>query len=482
MESAPPSTRSNRNGQLSSTRLNGWKEIAAHFGKGVRTVQRWEMESRLPVHRIGASRSESVYAFVEELERWRETAEARRAEARAAIDPHQGEDANHAAGRAPRRGGRPILTALAVLGVVAISVATWVAWDIARLGRGRRALDAGPSETRSTQPVSGHVENGVLRIYGDRGQFLWASRFDFRLTDVVYQAPTTSRREPIVIDDIDGDGNMEVLFVSEPGGTTSRGLFCFNYDGSERFRHQPQATVTFGPLTAAPPWRAFFVRVVGEPGRVHNVWFVSGHLSEFPTVVEKLDTHGGVLGQYWSDGQVTEVEEASIGGHRFVFIGATNNEFKGGSLAVLDEQSPTATAPAINPHYRCTGCSTAVPMHFLVFPRLDAAEAAATYSSVVDIRVDDAGQVLLQIVHPVEPYVPPDECLFQSRSTYVLDAGFHIVKAELGDKYEVIHRILEGKGLLTHPFSKARDERSLWPVLRWEGGRFVEVWRPDHAQ
>jgi hypothetical protein len=31
-------------------RLNGWKEIAAYVGKGVRTVQRWEKAHGLPVH------------------------------------------------------------------------------------------------------------------------------------------------------------------------------------------------------------------------------------------------------------------------------------------------------------------------------------------------------------------------------------------------------------------------------------------------
>ena len=35
------------------TRLNGWKEIATHLGKGVRTGQRWERVYGLPVHRIG---------------------------------------------------------------------------------------------------------------------------------------------------------------------------------------------------------------------------------------------------------------------------------------------------------------------------------------------------------------------------------------------------------------------------------------------
>jgi hypothetical protein len=95
--------------------------------------------------------------------------------------------------------------------------------------------------------------------------------------------------------------------------------------------------------------------------------------------------------------------------------------------------------------------------------------------------VDDAGQVLIQIVHPGDPYVPLSDSLLQSTSAYVLDRDLHVVKAELGDKYEVIHRILEGRGVLTHPFSKAREEKRLWPVLRWEGGKFVKIFRPDHA-
>jgi len=271
------------------------------------------------------------------------------------------------------------------------------------------------------------------------------------------------------------------MFVHEPTATTSRGLFCFNRDGSLRFRHQPSDTVTFGPLTAAPPWRGFFVRAIGDAGQPHNVWLVSAHLSEFPTIVEKLDPAGRVLGQYWSNGQVVELTEAAIVGRRFVFIGATSNEFKGASLAVLDERSPSATAPAVNPHYECTECPAAAPLQYLVFPRLEAAVAASTYSSVSDIRIDDLDQVPLQVHHGADPFPPPEQSLATSLSSYVLDADLHIVKAELGDKYEVILRMLEGRGLITHPFSKAAEERRLRPVLRWEGGGFVEVTRPDHA-
>ena len=47
--------------------LRSWKEIAAYLGKSVRSVQRWERELHLPVHRPGAG---VLIAFPEELARW----------------------------------------------------------------------------------------------------------------------------------------------------------------------------------------------------------------------------------------------------------------------------------------------------------------------------------------------------------------------------------------------------------------------------
>ena len=32
-------------------RLDSWKEVAVHLGRSTRTVQRWEKEEGLPVHR-----------------------------------------------------------------------------------------------------------------------------------------------------------------------------------------------------------------------------------------------------------------------------------------------------------------------------------------------------------------------------------------------------------------------------------------------
>lgn len=51
-------------------RLDSWKEIAAYLRRDVRTVQRWEKNEGLPVHRHQHDKLGSVYAYKSELEKW----------------------------------------------------------------------------------------------------------------------------------------------------------------------------------------------------------------------------------------------------------------------------------------------------------------------------------------------------------------------------------------------------------------------------
>jgi len=54
-------------------RLDSWKEIASFLGRGIRTVQRWEREEGLPVHRLTHEKRGSIYARREELAAWWES-------------------------------------------------------------------------------------------------------------------------------------------------------------------------------------------------------------------------------------------------------------------------------------------------------------------------------------------------------------------------------------------------------------------------
>lgn len=56
--------------QSHSDRLESWKEIAGHLRRDVRTVQHWETEEGLPVHRHVHGKLASVYAFRSEIDAW----------------------------------------------------------------------------------------------------------------------------------------------------------------------------------------------------------------------------------------------------------------------------------------------------------------------------------------------------------------------------------------------------------------------------
>lgn len=50
--------------------LSGWKEIARHMGRGVRTVQRYERDLGLPVYRPGGRSHGSVLARIADIDAW----------------------------------------------------------------------------------------------------------------------------------------------------------------------------------------------------------------------------------------------------------------------------------------------------------------------------------------------------------------------------------------------------------------------------
>lgn len=59
-----------RAGRRAPDRLDGWKSIAAYFGRDRSTVIRWARERGMPVHRIPGGRTGTVYALRVELEQW----------------------------------------------------------------------------------------------------------------------------------------------------------------------------------------------------------------------------------------------------------------------------------------------------------------------------------------------------------------------------------------------------------------------------
>jgi hypothetical protein len=60
--------------------LHSWKEIATYLGCGIRTVQRYELNLRLPVRRVAGRSKSSVLALKSDLNTWLQNSHIRSAE------------------------------------------------------------------------------------------------------------------------------------------------------------------------------------------------------------------------------------------------------------------------------------------------------------------------------------------------------------------------------------------------------------------
>jgi hypothetical protein len=50
--------------------LQSWKEISLYMNRGIRTLQRWEANFGLPVHRPSPSNRSCVFALKSEIDEW----------------------------------------------------------------------------------------------------------------------------------------------------------------------------------------------------------------------------------------------------------------------------------------------------------------------------------------------------------------------------------------------------------------------------
>ena len=145
-------------------RLQGWKEIGAHVGKSVRTLQRWEREYGFPVHRVGREGGEIVWADSEEVDSW----------FRAHISAEQQDPGGVVVTASvnpqaippdlPNRLARA--AGIAVM-LVLIAVVAGALWWVSPFRR--RSIDG---------PVNWRIAGGTFQALDAQGALLWARHFD----------------------------------------------------------------------------------------------------------------------------------------------------------------------------------------------------------------------------------------------------------------------------------------------------------------
>jgi Tol biopolymer transport system component len=165
-------------GTAPEDRLESWKEIAGYLGRGVTTVQRWEQEEGLPVHRLAHAKKGSVFAYKREIETWRRSrtlvAPDRPPSAAPLRGAAAGFDLERDQGRSPARGRRTLVLfvagSLSILTIAAISV-TW-------MGRRPESGTADRAARVEPRPIAGEPSSeGEASLSPDGSRVVYSRLF-----------------------------------------------------------------------------------------------------------------------------------------------------------------------------------------------------------------------------------------------------------------------------------------------------------------
>jgi hypothetical protein len=437
-------------------KLASWKGIANYLGKGVRTVQRWEQELGLPVHRLPGKKKDIVYAFPDEIDDWLRTNSVRvQQQARAGQNDNQDKSA---------RNWRAWLVVAGALAALALAAAGgWYRW----------AHAAG-------RPASFELKGNRLVVYDQSRRRLWTHEFDAPLNEAYYRNPSSigseANRQLAALDDLDQDGKTEMFLLAAPDGdgeAWKNTLVCFDSSGRIRWQYHPAHTVRFGDDLYEPPFVLEFF-LLGNRGADGSraVWAVSHHNTWFPTVVAKLNPQGEVLAEYWHAGVIGALAEAHVGGRHVILAGGTNNEQFSGAVSILDYDNPQGSAPAASHKYRCRSCPPGGPLGYILLPRPELSRALDSRPFANRIWVRGSSEVEIGAV------VGPDATGLRGGMAFFFDPDFHLQNAEVSDTYVTLHHQLEARGALKHPMDRRRESEALKRIRYWDGEKFTNQWVP----
>lgn len=373
--------------------LSSWKEIAAHFGVTVRTVQNWEAERGLPVERLPGPRGR-VYANPAALDAW--------------LKQHEGAPLEQAAGSPRPR----VWLGLAVTTTAVLLAAAWFF-------------------TRPGTPAAWLVEGQTLVVTDARGRTAW--RYEIETGWSVFDnrdRMAGSGFGPLFAD-LDGDGGWEFLVPLANTHSHPFRLLCFSQRGELRWLHAPKAVARVAERDYLGPWLLRAVVPVprrDSPG--HQVFTAWSHNSHYPAVARMLDVHGNVVREYWHSGHIASALALDMGDGRGTLIYAAGiaNGYRQAALVVLNPDRFTGASREENPAYQILGHPGPVEEARILFPRSWLNRRARQYN-VAEAMIATDGGLMIEVRESFDdPVGFPASSIF-----YRLGPGLRLESVDLND-------------------------------------------------
>lgn len=413
-------------------RLDSWKAIADYLGRDVATVRRWEKAQHLPIRRVPGGTGRSVFAFRSEIDAWLKAGSARTIETESAPQTIPDPPASTVTPRTARW-----RLPAAVLAATLLSAS--VAWVIAF--------------SRSTAPaLTLDVTPTAIVARASDGSERWRHPFETGWRVFAGQRPA----EPL------GDGAYVVstLYGVRTTDEAVRGgeLLWLTDGGRAARRFMFDDQVGFRQRRFDGPWALTEYRLHPQL-RADRMVVAAHHYQWWPGLVALLDERWQRSATFVNAGWV---EHVSFAASDRLLIAGFFNPLDGGMVALLDTGAMNGQSPpAGDASYRCSSCSTDLPLQYVVMPRSELNVVLGAPFNRAQVQ-STGGRVLVRTVEvPVATGQAPE-------ALYEFSPSLDLLQSTYGDRYWEMHASLERSGRLSHTRAQCPER---------DGPPFIHVWR-----
>ncbi len=434
---------------MAGGRLNGWKEISSYLECGVKTAQRLEKESGLPVRRLPSQEGTAaglspVHAFTDELDRWRAGQEASAAWQAGGGLAGLARRLNPARGRPEAGAGKTgrlrgalqsrLVRSVALVAGLILAVYASVSW-YSRLSRNGLLMHYA------------RIEGGAVVAYAGDGRVLW--KVDLGGT------PLASHEKvflPLQVRDLDGDGREEVLVawrISESGTGKRPALVCINDRGVVIWQFFLDEIPSL--QNTAGQFHIWELSVAARlPDKAKGIVLLIQREDQPLSSLAIVDPHGQLcadyemIGQTWSHAIIDldwdGIDEILVGG-----LDAARQEPFLASLrcSCLESARGGAVGPGSAPGCRETA-------HYLL-GRTDVAKAMDQYDAVARIQSLSEDRLSVEVVVLGMPHL--------LERNYIIDRNLQVIHLSIPQAFKARHRELYQQGKLDHDWTDSELEK-----------------------
>lgn len=394
--------------------LTSWKEIADYLNVSVRTAQSWEHERGLPVQRMPGEKGR-VLTTVQDLDRWRQNLRT-----------------NGWWSKPVHLRGIALLFAVLFVGLLGYEVAAHVRQYVGR------------------QAASYRLGRRSITVLDSSGKDLWRVPFAQPFESADYADAQLAAHRKVSFNDIDGDGDIETLFVYSPLDSLRNpsALYCFSKDGKERWNFAPERMSRSSGQGYGQIHVLNDLLVTQPNGKSESyILLLDCRLPGHSAKLFVLSPRGETLATFTHQGHLGMLEAADVDGcgRKEVLVGGAAGERDEAELIVLElpyEFDPSVTQPKLA---RDVSPPQIREKAVLIFPRTCVNSKLEESNRIAHIA--HSGDILTVVVSELsdDPSV---------EVTYQLDRQFQVKNVWFSDALKNLHRNLTAQGILDHSLSE----------------------------